>query len=176
MDDGTCFKKMRVIMTETETTDYGFQNDDTIVQVVDSSNRNSTKNLTDSLHQECEMGREINIVHIPETHEIVQNCNKTGNNASGKVPSILCQNTVVDENNTPTMSSTTEMHDIDESVDLDLIVQTYEVLLSSKDAELLIANWLTESGLQQQKAHDENDFTLEENLKRFITYCSSRTI
>lgn len=159
------------MITRSEPTDQIFQNDATVVQKVDSSDIYSSKNSTNLAHQE---EKRFTIVHIPEASNTKEShttcselCKKHVNPAN--------QGNKEDQNDGVTFPSNVVIPHFDTSLNLDLLVNTYEVLLSSHNADLLITKWLTESGLQQEETNG-NKSTLEENLKRFINYCQSSLI
>lgn len=147
-------------MPESRSKEYSFQNDTAVIQIVDSSNTYPTH----SLQENCEIGEEFTIVHIQETRESLQDSNTKYDQDYNKDYGLRTS----EDNNITNSLSTTQ--NIGEALNLDLIINTYEVLQSSKDAVLLIKKWLAESELQKQKENYGNDLTLEDNLKRFINY------
>ena len=151
-------------MPERQSKDYSFQNDTAVIKIVDSSNTN--RNSAHSLQQDCEIGKEFTIVHIQETCESMQDCNTRYDQDYNKDYGFRTS----EDNNITNSLSTAEIKKLGEALNLDIIINTYEVLLSSKDADLLIKKWLAESELQNQNENYGNDLTLEDNLKQFIDY------
>ena len=145
-----------------------------VVQELDSSIRQherSHNNTDHTIKENTQPEEEFTIVHIPETqasttdnHQI----NSVSMNTTD-IAKMICQ-TDVDETSDMSLESTTENQfaSLVENLDINLIVQTYEVLQSSENPDVLIKNWLKDFTRDEENGLDK--LTLEENLKCFIQF------
>ena len=85
------------------------------------------------------------------------------------IAKMICQ-TDVDETSNMPLELTTENQfaRLVENLDINLMVQTYEVLQSSENPDVLIENWLKDCTRDEENGLDK--LTLEENLKCFIQF------
>ena len=146
----------------------------TVVQELDSSIRQherSHNNTDHTIKENRQPEEEFTIVHIPETHASTTDnhqINSVSMNTTD-IAKMICQ-TDVDETLNMPLESTTENQfaRLVENLDINLIVQTYEVLQSSENPDVLIENWLKDFTRDEENGLDK--LTLEENLKCFIQF------
>ena len=143
----------------------------TVVEELDSSIKKherseSTLPIKENRHREGE----FTIVHIPEIHSTPDNHQINSIPVSTDSSNLIGQTNIDEISNITPVESTIEQQfaSLVENLDINLIVQTYEVLQSSDNPDILIENWFSDCSCDEKNGVEK--LTLEENLKHFIQF------